>query len=206
MGYTHYWFRKKELAPNLFVRASLDCGNVAQALEIPLGNGIGCDNPLFDFERVCFNGVKECGHPAHDLGISWPDEEAAGVANFGEPADSGSWFAGAKLLKRACDGDCSHETFWIPRVMPDEEDEDEYQNDLRFQFCKTAFKPYDLAVQCCLIAFSHYFKEQFLVLSDGVRKLWNEPRETCVAILGYGQDFELSETPRKISPNHEGRP
>jgi hypothetical protein len=203
MGYTHYWFRSKELSPDLFARAALDCATITHSIRTALAGARGAGDPAFDFEIVAFNGVEDCGHPVQTLGIAWPEKGAKGIADFDEQVGTGSWFGGAKLTKRTCDGDCSHETFWIPRLMPDEETEDRYEGDLFFHFCKTAFKPYDLTVQCCLIIFSHYLREQFLVLSDGDSDQWNEARGICQTTLGFGKDFMLSEMPKKMCRDNE---
>lgn len=197
MGYTHYWRRKQELSEVLFTRAALDCAAVARALKAPIAGGAGDKAPVFDFEMVYFNGVRDCGHPERHLGIAWPDDEAEGIADYDEDITADGWFGGAKIKKRACDGDCSHESFWIPRVAPDELNVLNEKDGKVFQFCKTAFKPYDLLTQCCLIVFSHHFGEDFLVMSDGKSGQWNESRATCQSILGYGKDFELYQPPQE---------
>lgn len=61
-----------------------------------------------------------------------------------------------------------------------------------FAFCKTERRPYDIAVQCCLIVLAHYFGDQFIVSSDGTHDEWAPAREACQASLGYGQDFQLA--------------
>jgi hypothetical protein len=60
-----------------------------------------------------------------------------------------------------------------------------------FAFCKTAQKPYDLAVMCCLIVFRHFFGADFEVSSDGRDKDWKPARDACYKCLGYGVDFTL---------------
>ncbi len=63
-------------------------------------------------------------------------------------AVNGPWFAGAVLQARSCDGDCSHETFRL------------YRSDQHyFGFCKTACKPYDIAVTAALIIVKHYVRD-----------------------------------------------
>lgn len=60
-----------------------------------------------------------------------------------------------------------------------------------FSFCKTAMKPYDLAVMACLIVAKHHFGDAFRVSSDNDHEKWNPGRELCVRVLGYGSDFKL---------------
>lgn len=57
----------------------------------------------------------------------------------------------------------SHENCHIKLNMPDKED-------WEFNFCKTAEKPYDLLVCLTLMAFKHYFGDDFNYSSDGVTR------------------------------------
>lgn len=74
-----------------------------------------------------------------------------------------------------------HETFYLSReIMSD------------FNFCKTAQKPYDMAVMCCLVA----AKERFPVLevhSDGKMDDWAPAIARVKELLGYTPSFELKE-------------
>jgi len=112
----------------------------------------------------------------------------------------GTWFAGCKLNERTCGGDCSHESFVLKRTYRklydgqapcDRKDEPEYGK--WFSCCKTAFKPYDLAVISCLIIAKHYLGDQVLVHSDGELEHWEDGMILCQKLLGYGQDFKLDE-------------
>jgi hypothetical protein len=51
--------------------------------------------------------------------------------------------------------------------------------------CKTAFRPYDLAVQCLLLIAKHHLDEGIKVHSGGSDLHWNDPRRLCYAHLGY---------------------
>jgi hypothetical protein len=63
-----------------------------------------------------------------------------------------------------------------------------------FDFCKTARKPYDIAVVCALIIAKHHFKDDIKVSSDGdIDGEWIEGKEMCQDRLGYGKDFKLDE-------------
>lgn len=54
-------------------------------------------------------------------------------------------------------------------------------------------RPYDLAVQCCLIVFKQHFGAEFQVMSNGDTADWDDAREWCDETLGYGMDFELKD-------------
>jgi hypothetical protein len=89
-------------------------------------------------------------------------------------------------------GEEGHETFIVLReYVP--QDWQKPERGLYFDFCKTARKPYDLAVCACLIAFARHFGESFPVGSDGDddEENWPAARTACQAVLGYGGDFRL---------------
>jgi hypothetical protein len=83
-------------------------------------------------------------------------------------------------------GDASYETFAIRLEEPDSG-----EDQLVFAFCKTARKPYDLAVQVALIVFRHHLGNYFIVSSDGGDPDWEAARQICQKHLGYGDDFRL---------------
>ena len=107
MGYTHYWRREKEIPAKDYLNIVLDFKKLIPVFEangIKLRNGMGDGEPEFSEARVLFNGDAHCGHEQYDLGITWPAAKASGVAV--QPVVAGQWFAGAKLEKRSCGGDC----------------------------------------------------------------------------------------------------
>lgn len=122
---------------------------------------------------------------------------------------SGTWFAGLKLRTRSCGGDCSHETFDLPLELDKNSQQkpigeisyydqhgkpvynDKEEVGLYFEFCKTAYKPYDLAVIICLIIAKHHLKDEIIVSSDGMLEQWKDGMLICQKILGYGLDFRL---------------
>lgn len=57
-------------------------------------------------------------------------------------------------------GDEGHETFWYTRTDTD------------FQFCKTAYKPYDLIVVAVLALANYYFGDDIRISSDGGKGDW----------------------------------
>ena len=127
-----------------------------------------------------------------------------------------TWFAGASLKTRACGGDCSHEAFSLSQKLEttmerydgstyELEPQGEYrsfrnQDGTRdrnpanevgkyFEFTKTAYKPYDLAVTVALVIAKHHLKEQIVIRSDGNMENWHEAMQLCHHFLGYGMGF-----------------
>jgi len=193
MGYTHYWRREQELDPAAFTGFAADFSKVYEASKdrIPLAGGLGEGLPSITADEVIFNGVEDCGHTVRDLGVAWPADEAGGVDTSGADVTAGNWFAGAKLSARTCDGRCSHETFWFPRVMEMEPYDKPDECGRYFQFCKTAFKPYDVLVTATLIIAKHRFGDAIQVSSDGDQKDWFDGQMLCQSVLGYGLSYDL---------------
>ena len=78
-------------------------------------------------------------------------------------------------------GEDAYETFCVPATLS--------PRSSGMGFCKTARKPYDLAVQLALIVLAHH--AGFTVSSDGDDSDWDAARRFCQAHLGYGEDFQL---------------
>lgn len=65
MGYTHYWYRAKEIDPTTFIKIQMDFERALPALSeagIKLGNGYGLGFPIMDGETILFNGSDEQGY------------------------------------------------------------------------------------------------------------------------------------------------
>lgn len=90
-------------------------------------------------------------------------------------------------------GDDGYESFDVERLYGEGSFNDPDELGRYFDFCKTERRPYDLAVQCCLIVLAHYFGDQFKVTSDGNAEDWAQAMERCQVALGFGQDFKLGE-------------
>ena len=238
VGYTHYWKRVEKFDKQQFEKVVRDFKAVLKHLSefVPLAGGLGESEPEINSKRIWFNGMQNCGHTDRNLGITWPDKNASGIAFVakrykdvptrtllttlcGQEEDlavndsdvSGTWFAGLKLKHRSCAGDCSHETFSLP-VRIEKEDwqkpigkishydangkpvyNDTEEVGRYFEFCKTAYKPYDLAVIICLIIAKHHLKEEIIETSDGTLDNWKDGMLICQKILGYGLDFTLND-------------
>lgn len=78
-------------------------------------------------------------------------------------------------------GKDGHETFYLAREGEE------------FTFCKTGQKPYDLLVTAALIVAKKHFETRIRITSDGEDGDWDEARDLCSRVLGYGDTFHLSE-------------
>tara|TARA_R110002051_G_scaffold252068_1_gene311373 strand:- start:125 stop:595 length:471 start_codon:yes stop_codon:yes gene_type:complete len=89
-------------------------------------------------------------------------------------------------------GELAHESFLLERVTDitgfTQRDDD---NGLIFKFCKTAQKPYDIAVCSALIIAKRYFDQSIMISSDGDNAEWKESKALCQEILGYGDDLNM---------------
>jgi len=199
MGYTHYWRRKESYPIGKMEAAVKDFEKVLPIIEkagVILAGGRGDGEPQINPENVIFNGKTKCGHPQDkSIMIPWPSKTAGGVAKpYVDIHDGKQWFAGAEIETRICDGSCDYETFHFPRVtqMPDYQKKDPSMKGLMFEFCKTAFRPYDLAVITFLVIAKHHFGNDLEVSSDGTIEQWFDGRMLCQQELGYGlDDFKL---------------
>lgn len=210
MGYTHYWYRKTEIDQGTFDRILLDFVAIQPYLEDIMkgklcgGNGTGL--PELSTDAIIFNGNEKCGHTQRNLGITWPSDDASGMAD-NSVAANGEWFAGAKLSGRSCGGDCSHETFNFPRDQKPDYPHQMHQDNYVFDFTKTAYKPYDLAVNVALIIAKHYLGDRIYIHSDGELKHWEDGMKLCQAKFGYGIDFTLDTySPPDLPENEPIRP
>ena len=102
-------------------------------------------------------------------------------------------------------GDLSHETFYLEREWKDDSyksswlDEDRPKTHDYFTFCKTAQKPYDIAVCGALIIAKKHFGDNVIITSDGDDDNWEDARDEVQFVLGYGEDFHLPESGPKAS-------
>ncbi len=193
MGYTHYYYREKIIEKEKFKKIVSDFRKMLPALSelnVRLANGMGKDSAEITDEIVCFNGPKKCGHEKNEsISIPWPSKEAGGVAKYGENRRKDGWFAGAVIDKRCCNGDCSYETFLFQRVF--ESSFPQKRDEKFFSCCKTAFRPYDLAINIFLVIAEHHLSNKIKVHSDGEMMHWQEAMMLCQIHIGYGLEFKL---------------
>lgn len=188
MGYTHYlYYTVPELDAEKFALMAADFKSVVPTFEhlgFKLADGYGEGEPVITESEIYFNGLEKCGHPEDHLGLVWPSANASGIASpyqrKRENIKTGTWFAGLEISKRQCDGSCSYETFHLEQ-KPDQRGEG-----LPISFCKTNYKPYDFAVNVCLIIAKHHLGEQVAIRSDGDLEQWRDAIQFCEYFLGYG--------------------
>ena len=89
-------------------------------------------------------------------------------------------------------GESRHEPFSLmPRFIPANASPYGRTKTKYLESCKTAWKPYDLAVTTCLVIAKHYLKNDIEVLSDGQIQDWQNAMCLCQHFLGYGEGFTL---------------
>lgn len=86
--------------------------------------------------------------------------------------------------------DDSHETFYFPRETEPESYKISEKNHV-FGFCKTARKPYDLAVMVCLLIAKWHLKSKLLVYSDGGAEEWESGFKAYENIFGVERSSML---------------
>lgn len=198
MGYTHYYYQKPELDQEFFKKIGSDFEKMIPVMEhlgIKLGDWGGDNKPIINQKDIAFNGLEKCGHEEHHIGLAWPSASAQGVKPDHtfmqlEQLSKGTWFAGRELETRVCGGDCSYETFAMTQQTPKEQEQN-IKFGYIFNCTKTNYKPYDLAVQVCLIIAKHYLKDDVLISSDGENENWIEASQLVNHFLGYGENFRL---------------
>ena len=109
------------------------------------------------------------------------DLPLAGFEGKGEPilTPSSIVFNGA--------GEDAVEPFEIQQVEFDRRGRAEF-----YGYCKTAGRPYDLAVRAALIVMQHHFRDKLKVMSDESPQSWGDARRVVHETLGYGDEFQLA--------------
>lgn len=95
-------------------------------------------------------------------------------------------------------GDEGHETFYFERIPKPQSWEDPTEGTV-FAFCKTACKPYDLAVCGVLIVIRYHAQEYVSVSSDGDRTDWMDASKWVKSVLG--DDYDIPESIRTAQDN-----
>lgn len=192
MGYTHYWYVKVgELPQDQFSKVAEDFRVVLKELRkdgLVLAGPDGTGRPEIGPHVIAFNGRARCGHKRDtEIVIPWPTKGAGGIARSSESAKAGGWFGGALVRERTCNGDCSYESFVFERISSEPRDIG------HFGSCKTAFRPYDVAVTACLLIARHRFGDPIQVKTDGEDAQWIDAKEVCQSVLGYGLEYEVDD-------------
>ncbi len=182
MGYSHYWNRPQIIDLTTFNTISKDLSALLPALEAAgalLANAYGREEPEIGPEFIGFNGVECCGHAKNqDVRLAWPSKDAHGIGD--------NMSKGGTLPYRTCNGDCSFESVWFERVATIAGEDGRVECS-----CKTAFRPYDLAVTAFLVIAKHRLRGELQVQTDGEPCHWAEAFALCQAKLGYGGDYSF---------------
>lgn len=134
-----------------------------------------------NLDHVKFNNaVKDCQKIVQELNVPVQFESD----NNDPPVFS------PELIRFNGVNDDGHETFLIERDFTDSYKVTDKQNRF-FSFCKTAYKPYDIAVTACLIVLKHHLGNAINVSSDGDYNDWLPASKACIQHLGYG-DIPIS--------------
>lgn len=194
MGYTHYWRRPELIDQVVYHHIANDFRSLIKPmgrLGSPLAGPSGTGGPVLSAENISFNGVRDCGHrPIVWGGFGWPADDAHGVRVEREQVVVGGWGDGPLLAARTCDGCCSHDSFVFPRVM-ELRPRDQPLDGLYSRYCKTSFKPYDIAVTAFLVIGKHHLGPDFRVGTDGELRHFQDAMDLCQKHLGYGREFHL---------------
>ena len=184
MGYTHSWNRPQIIEPTTFNAIGKDLLTLLPALEAagaPLANAYGREEPEIGPGFIGFNGVACCGHARNsDIQVPWPARDAHGIGD-----NAG---IGGTLPYRTCNGDCSYESVWFERCQETEASDESAEG-----FCKTAFRPYDVAVTAFLVIARHHLGPRFKVQTDGEGCHWADAFALCQAVLGYGAGYSCQD-------------
>ena len=163
MGYTHYFYRTPELDKSKFKAAVSDIRKVVALLPSV--------NP--QEAQMCYPNGDDT-----DVKLAGWDGEVGTKPKFTDELVS---FNGV--------GADAHETFLIaqtfeaPDYRPDPDEEG-----LHFAFCKTARKPYDIAVTASLAVLKHHLGDAIRVSSDGDFDEWADG----LALAGEATSLDLS--------------
>ena len=132
------------------------------------------------WEKVCletFQILDHCAGKRITLAWEYDSPEVGGKPKPPEVSPDMIRFNGWK--------DEGHETFLVTREMPDWS----IDKSSSFDFCKTARKPYDLAVCLVLLSMSRHAPKSFKVSSDGDWDGdWTEARDVYSKLFGVEVD------------------
>lgn len=179
MGYYHSWEGVLDNRPETFAAIRADFEKLILPLAdlgCPIAGPLGTGVPEITDDYLHFNGVRDCGHEkVEGPVVVFPTKFACGI-------DSS---AATRLIEtpimtfateRRCGGQCCHDDFLLCRQY-------------RGGWCKTAFKPYDMAVTAALLIASHHYGENIKITSCGSDAQWWDAKLICQRVLAYGGSF-----------------
>ena len=192
MGYTHYYYVSSYYKQEAWDSLLKDVKKLL-VLPIPKVCAVG-DKPPYEYENFDINNLG-------DLINSDKRSREDGQYNIDETEIS---FNGI--------GQLSHEQFHIYQRMPPDvfERQEEFAKRFAvppgvgataadrvrekggttilhpyFEFTKTARKPYDIVVQCCLILAKKHFGKEIAISSDGAKDDWTDAINIIEKNFGY---------------------
>jgi hypothetical protein len=198
MGFTRYWYREPEISEGTMRMIVDDSGKIVLPLDdhgVHLAGPIGEGAPEISIEKVAFNGLTSCGHAKNTkVVISWPTPDAAGLSS-GRALIVGEHAGGVFIDSRRCNGSCRYETFLLERVAPPAVWERSMADfDGRsYRCCKTAFRPYDIAVCAVLLIAKRHLGPRISVRTDGEDAQWFDAKMLCQTVLGYGIEYAVTD-------------
>jgi hypothetical protein len=167
MGYTHFWYRTKEIPKESMARIVADFRKLLPVLsaraKIAGWNGEG--QPTISEVEVVFNGVK-ANDNSHET-FSFPQVL--------EPQDYQKPVGGVAYIDAAGKKVCN------PKATIGK----------WFEFCKTARRPYDIYVVAFLVIAKHCLGDSIQVHSDGDLAEWHDGMALVQETLGFGGNFRL---------------
>lgn len=208
MGYSHYLHRAEKIEN--FDKIVEDTKKVLtyltdqMGIDFADGSGDAGTKPVFKKDYIAFNGSEEQRSGVwttdEDISIPWPSPMASLTDTVADPIakkTEGHWFAGNLVSQRVAPlnekgyGSGSYESVYIKHIFPNDRFRQLDENGLLFDCCKTAYRPYDLAVTALYIIIKHH-DPRTKVRSDGEEKDWIDGKIVCYNVLGYGMDFTLN--------------
>lgn len=202
MGYSHGFHRVQVFPDDAFARFAGDTRRIIEAAEaegICIAGWRGRGEPTVTADDVRFNGSER--QPSgrwtttEEIHIAWPSETAGLAEPDPDPI-------GEKVERKALDMVTQHvcsidpqtgmgygkcETFAVPRVYQPPEWAEPMEDGRWPIWCKTAFRPYDIAVTACLIALAYRMPPGTVdVGSDGTHPHFMPGRILAFNALGYG--------------------
>lgn len=158
MGYTHYWRRSQDFTQHQWEKICID------TLDVIVKH---CDKKgvvlAFEYDSPATQQPSIWGGPKF---LPTPPEVSPEIIRFNGWKDEG------------------HETFMVTREKPDNGPSWD-KDDRSFDFCKTARKPYDIAVCLVLLVMKRHAPKSISVSSDGEwDEEWTEARKVFKELFG----------------------
>lgn len=203
MGFLQGWRRPKSIERSTFEAIVEDFRKLVGPLRtmgVKLGDTWGQGEPVLNEECVSFNGLANCGctpvkNPLveHLMGrlldnyVTAPSLQVAAQRTLVEHGfEYSEDHFDIDWAQRRCPGCCTYESFHFPREQRTRENL-AYLSDA----VKTNRRPYDLAVSAFLLVAKKHIGHGFEIHSGGRDAWWDEPRELCQRVLGYGANMRL---------------